>query len=1085
MNKNTIKKVVNEVELHRAKEVLTAQELLDFDLYIFRGLQGEYYRYPKVPNEEGHAAKAWVGTDGKIKPAIHRGGWNALHKSYLQCKTPSAGKKNRPDNEASLLKNPGILATFPGKGNNLWVLDVDGDENYWKEIVRLVREEDPDYPHIYESIGDKPGGHIYLAYPDPEKIPAEDRLPEELYTDNLLTTYFESYLDYARMIYLPGAGNYLKQRPDNWKMKPFMFPTKAILQYAKRMYGMRKEYDDNEKNELGKATEARVRAYGETKFTSCDELKRVFETFESFVRKNIITKETPVEELEAAGERAKKVYADYISGTVAETDRLSQHAVDSFWSTHPPLHRICGHVGVVRGERKWCAGVKSPQHWGTKRDKNIPVFYKMRLDAACVTLSMDPSIDKLMLKETIFLLNNLAETPIDVKRLMTEVLNQSLSDESGVRFVYDQNWRDRDYISRFNSRTGDKITAFTNVTPNREDGGKGSEDFIFVNEAKGEFLKFSSINELDQKLAQLSKDKSYKIALGKMVRSRNNDISLLTRPMCLISDIYETPGITYPDNKEELSEDNPVILNRATRRPLLEIIKNGEEALPDGHELKGVEIIPEKHHPTIDMFMKHIHMNGPGYAKAADWVEKFLAIKIATGMYTPVGLFYIGVPDAGKNLFQDIILKPILGLNDMKLLHKFDDEHRICAHPTVIRPVRADAFIKDKQDWSTSIIVRFDEITGDRDKLKLFYETFKRATGEVGLEHRPLYTNTKQVKNRILFLLTANSDKNFPIDSGERRLAIFHPQKRIKNRASQYYKEKGVKLPQEWYDQHKDYTDEELESVKGGKYLEMMITDVLNELEAKCLSWHKIYTAYKEKKLYIDMTRPEDTPLRRKMRMNTTATNKVGIAFSDPVKTTAHWLHQWLAHDVTLIQSICATACLVQDNKVEVGDEGEYINKETTDLVFMSQLSALIKVLKLQNKDERNAHFNEDLNRETSMRIMLDLWSSTLVFEPSEEHYGKVHSKESDCKVKVPRLYKPGLADALRAVWRDNERDGDDTIKDEDIKLPGYLSDDPKVLSRYITGALKDEERELLKYITKEQNINTSRPKVESLSINN
>ena len=1058
-------KTADGLEFDGAEEVHTLEEFEQLGLFMFPASYGKIVRQTGVNDKgEKRVDKTWIvnGVPSFRAPYPAKGSkehTTEVFRARYNCYKDEVGiakmlPGRRLEQEWKKWRGYGddrAFGIFTGKKNDLMVLDIDDKKVYWDKVKRIIAKEYPDYPHIWESAGNKVGGQIYFRYPR-----EEDGLNPNIYNKKEVATGFEIFLDTGRHTYAPCAGNRLKHRPKNWKPSPILYAPKALIDYLNTTYSNRLDNDEDEEEHLALTTKGTLQAEGltHTYFPSHTELLVIFEDFKNYLIALNSIGATSEEEKDKAKTDAAVAFAEYTSGAVAKERRISGHDVDLFWSRHPHLHKLTVHTIRKNGQDIKTKGTKSPQHWASEKEKaregvTIP-GYKDRMDFVTLLLMGDATVDKDMLFKAVHLINNFGYDPIPPETVHATLLKQV---EDGKNH-YNPEWKKVQKATRYDPATNTRTSVYRDVVVWVDK--KTRPGFFIVNETKETILDYARFSQLDEQLGNFSQDETYRLAKHGDKAEKNMSIAHSARPMVEVNDLYKPFGITYPAGKE--SAENPIQINTATRRPLLEIIRHGQDALPPDHEFKNKEVDPEKDHPAIDAFMRHLHLNTPEYQRAYEWVDTFLPIKLGTGEYTPIGLFYVGVSDAGKNFFQDIILKNILGLQRLEDVANLKAGNRLARNPPAIKTVTGRNFVKEKQTWADASIVRIDELV-EKDRevtIAMVYERFKEVSGWLTMDQRDLYKSPIDVDNHILFMLTANSGLDFPIDRTDRRLVVFEPNKTIGAAARNFYlnRDEPVLLGEEFErDRPEDESPIERIGAEEGEYIELLKEDMLNQLTAKCLSWHKVYKDYVvHGKRPINIKRPPMTPKKADMQKNVTKQAQIGSLLCEPAeKAAAQLLKKYMSLDYNTVCDICAVACL--PHTVECADGTE---TDTGDWVILRHAGNLARALKKQS-DVLDKDYGSQSNHNAKIGVMdmVKHWKDKIQFTVPENEYAEVLVYADHAPVTVERFRVPGLADALRTHWK---------TKNKTDELPKFLSEDPEVIRQYLVNQdrLEAQEKRML-----------------------
>ena len=1128
--------ISKETQIIRPEHVLTFEELINLPCFVFKSMTKCIYRYG--PDEKLAGEKAFVDPkNGEVFDEGDYGTWSGIYENtYIkEGKTGEQWRSIRmaEDSSARRLwgKAPCALAAFAGKLSDMMCLDIDKHQDYFDHCANLIREVEPNYPHIYPAVG-KPGGHIFLKYPKPDL-----NFPSEMKKAEYIGDGFDIFIDIKRQIFLGGHGCYTKGLPEHRDTgAPFIDTPPKLAEYLLGMWGIEAEKRRDKADKEHKSDMEQIGRYSDTLFMNREEMEEIFERFEKFLQNNFLegSEDDTEEQLTEKLGKARKAYNEYLSADgPSPSNKLAPAQIDCFWAANPHFFKLCSYKGVIGEKRQQIKGTVSPYHWAEETDKSgITADYKKRLDSVAVLLGKDLTVDEEVFRKSIYLINNFGHKPLPKDRLEGQVIKTILNNPN--KFGFDKDWESMHIVSRV--VRGVRYRVYRNCSPGTM--SKKDKKFIIANETDETFEEFSSLKELDETLAMISGDPKYVLAGAGAKSTKNNKIAISAKPMRLINDIHEAPGITVPNGM--ITKSRPVILNMATKRPLLEIIRKGRTALPPDSKFLDESIDPSEHHPTIDMYMKHLHERDDSYKEAHEWVDRFFAIKFATGMYTPIGLFYVGASDAGKNLFQNVILRTVLGLQHLDLLHateseqqkrarrernakkkgdeefeakdvgvieaevlsdddlKDDDEDdddidedelsdaekeklakdkeaerlknrefntldrqmRIAGSPTVIRALSREKFVKGREDWTESPIVRLDEITGTSAELLAFYNHFKDMTGGEDMNYELKYMNNVTVNNRVLFILTANTYRNFPMDTGDRRLVVFQPLQKLAYAARRYFSNG----PKKWKPDESFYktrpageSEKSLKDAENNEYLDKLVEECLDELVAKCLTWHKYYVDYEKGENTVNPKTPPVTQVKQEMKRNTNITCQVGGMFSEEdVNVIAKELMSYVRYNDVLVQTICAVACVEQDNKVKNEETGEWEKKRTKDLILMRHAAELVKSRKRSDptKTSPDEVKLEGKDNQIAIDNLVNYWKDQVHFHPEPEHNIKVKIKDKPVKQLVQRLYIPGLSAALKKAWMEHE---------EEDEAPAFFDGEAVELRKVLDGDnFRPEERKII-----------------------
>jgi hypothetical protein len=146
-----------------------------------------------------------------------------------------------------------------------------------------------------------------------------------------------------------------------------------------------------------------------------------------------------------------------------------------------------------------------------------------------------------------------------------------------------------------------------------------------------------------------------------------------------------------------------------------------------------------------------------------EYLLQFIKRKLTTFEYTPVMLYFLGVPGSGKDTFVGI-LEQIMG------------SERI-AKPTTRE------FLEQFNGWALdSYFVQLDEYgdqLGARDKEEALGK-FKAYSGKETIQIRQMRTEGYQYKHNMTFISTANKNP-FALEGDDRRVALFETPNKLEN----------------------------------------------------------------------------------------------------------------------------------------------------------------------------------------------------------------------------------------------------------------------------------------------------------------
>lgn len=354
------------------------------------------------------------------------------------------------------------------------------------------------------------------------------------------------------------------------------------------------------------------------------------------------------------------------------------------------------------------------------------------LSKVSAILGADPSVSKELYLETIDLINNMWDSPIQRKRLMSTIVDPMLEGKASINgeaiWAYDEHWKSRG-IS-FTSKLGDAIEVFF-------DDVRAS--YYMVNYTKDMIKQFYKDSDLFGYIEP--------IATALPVRK---DL----KTMCPVVRTKLKPSLPFGFySKDEYNRE----FNLFRQSPALSIIT-------DPKPYKELYNRPETILKFLETFIPDTYMR--------NYVLGFLKRKFTTFKYSPVLLYFLGVHGSGKDTFVSI-LGQIIGV-------------QYIARPS------AKEFLDQFNGWlPDKYFVQLDEYGNQLHTLsdkEIALGKIKSYTGKPEVQIRQMRTDGYPMKHHTTFIMTANSNPLL-LEDGDRRACMIDTPNVLKD--AEWVKEAG------------------------------------------------------------------------------------------------------------------------------------------------------------------------------------------------------------------------------------------------------------------------------------------------------
>ena len=338
------------------------------------------------------------------------------------------------------------------------------------------------------------------------------------------------------------------------------------------------------------------------------------------------------------------------------------------------------------------------------------------LSKVSAILGADISIDEELYVAAMHDINGLWPTPMDVDRLDNTITDSMVSGRASIDgktiWQYDEEWSQH------------RLILHTKRQSNIELGFDDRRNIYYIVDVANEYVRpFARDSELIQYVGSVAIDVPKKGELKAALPTIN------------VSSIPSRPFGFFADN-----DPTARTLNTFIRTPELSII----------NDPKSYAKLYRR--PTTTL--KYLETLVPE-TEMREFLLKFMKRKLETFDYSPVMLYFLGVPGSGKDTFVSLI-EVIMG--------------------KVARPTTKE-FLEMHNGWMLdTYFVQLDEygdqLTTMRDKEEALGK-LKAYTGKQIVQIRQMRTDGYQYKHNATFISTANKNP-FGLEDGDRRIALFN-----------------------------------------------------------------------------------------------------------------------------------------------------------------------------------------------------------------------------------------------------------------------------------------------------------------------
>lgn len=420
--------------------------------------------------------------------------------------------------------------------------------------------------------------------------------------------------------------------------------------------------------------------------------------------------------------------------TLSKTQPL---AIDNDYIQHRRTNYLAPQIEMFLHKKKFIPSLfrvitpkdfrKLPQYLqsGYLNPENVPEGRGSEyLSKVSAILGADPSITHDMYVASICLINAMWSQPISADRLSSTIINPMLEGKASIDgrpiWKYDENWKIHGFT--FTTKLGDAIEIFF-------DDVRAS--YYMVNYTRDMIKQFYKESDLFQYLEPLANALPSK-----------KDLKMLV-PVVRTTSIPAVPFGFY--SVDDYSRE----FNIFRQTPALSI-------LIDPAAYADIYKRPDTILKFFDTFIPDIYMR--------NYVLQFIKRKLTTFKYSPVVLYFLGVPGSGKDTFVGL-LESIIGTNYV-------------AKPT------AKEFLEMFNGWMTDkYFAQLDEYGNQLHTIQDKEETLGRIkayTGKDTVQIRQMRTDGFNYKHSITFIMTANSNPLL-IEDGDRRAAMIDTPNVLKN----------------------------------------------------------------------------------------------------------------------------------------------------------------------------------------------------------------------------------------------------------------------------------------------------------------
>lgn len=338
------------------------------------------------------------------------------------------------------------------------------------------------------------------------------------------------------------------------------------------------------------------------------------------------------------------------------------------------------------------------------------------LSQVSAILGADISISQELYAEAMIYINDLFDVPMEQKRLDSTIINPMINQKASVNgkviWQYDSDWAQ--YRSIFTTKDQSTVELVYDDT---------AKVHYVVDSSRGIYTSFTRDTDLYNHLQALTatpKTKKEIIHGVPLVRT----VTHPHRPFGFVAGLDST--------KRDFNTF------RAT--PALNIFYNPEEYADKYHE------------PEITLKFLKTLVPDP---KMCEYLLSFLKTKLMTFNYSPVVLYFLGVPGSGKGTFVRII-EEIFGLVPAPTAQEFLDKFNGWI---------VGAYFTELDEYG-------DTLATLREKEEAIGK-LKALTGKRKVDIRKMRENSYSYEHNVTFIMTANKNP-LMLDDNDRRIALFN-----------------------------------------------------------------------------------------------------------------------------------------------------------------------------------------------------------------------------------------------------------------------------------------------------------------------
>ena len=337
------------------------------------------------------------------------------------------------------------------------------------------------------------------------------------------------------------------------------------------------------------------------------------------------------------------------------------------------------------------------------------------LSRVSAVLGADASIDVEMYIASMSMINSLFSNPMDEDRLDKTILSRMIEGKAKIGgevvWKYNENWKKNRTIFR----TKDESTIECVYDDNMQ-------SYYVVDVSKENYKSFRKPNDLTQFLQVTTK--------------YNKTTKELVHSLPLVDTIVQ-PNKDFGFHD---TESNKRDLNIFSSTPALKIFYNPQ----------SYKNLYKKPH-TILQFLESLVPD----KEMHDYLLRFLKTKLLTLEYSPVVLYFLGVPGSGKGLFVRIIEK-MFGLVPAPSVAEFLDKFNKWV---------VGAYFVELDEYG-------DSATSMKDRKELLGK-LQSLTGKQKVDVREMHMNSYRYEHNITFIMTSNKNPLILLDD-DRRIALFN-----------------------------------------------------------------------------------------------------------------------------------------------------------------------------------------------------------------------------------------------------------------------------------------------------------------------